>query len=398
MKSNAYHHALSQTSLTAAWTRLYSKTKPISRNTVGVDDFSINDFQSNPKGHLARLSHDVRSGTFKFSPLRPYLIPKANGKLRLISVPTVRDRIVQRALVEYLSEKYHTRLANNISFGFIKGRGVRLAAETACNLRVKKPWIYKTDIASFFDSIKRDTLQSAIVKTIRERSIHPILFNALNAEVETTNRSTKSNIAKLGIVTGQGVRQGMPLSPFFSNLLLISFDQKVHSSGATAVRYADDLIFLCESEDECHQMASFCSEEFGKIGLSVPPIALGSKSVIYDPKQPAEFLGLELSVTAKGYDLRVSETQLNRLTQEIGSFGSIKELLSRKITLRTLGQSVSAKRNGYLAAYAVCSNIDNVVKELDIAERRALKNLYGQGLGINLKSIGADARTFLGLT
>lgn len=398
MGHNAYEQALSHAALTSAWSRLYSKTKPMSRNTIGVDGLCINDFHSNSKGNLSRLSHEVRSRIFQFSPLKPYLIPKTNGKLRLISVPTVRDRIVQRALVEHLSEKYHDQLANNVSFGFVKGRGVQTAAEIACNLRAKHPWIYKTDIMSFFDSIERNLLCTAIKKVIKERSLHPLLFSALAAEVASSSKTTEANIAKLGVIRGRGVRQGMPLSPFFSNLLLMPFDKKVYLSGARAIRYVDDLIFLCEDEAECNRVAAFCKEEFEGIGLTVPPVGPGSKSVIYSPEQPAEFLGLELAKVKAGYELRLSDLQLRRLKQEILSFGSIKELLSRKITLKTLGQSISAKRNGYLAAYADCVNIEEVVTELNKAERHALRNVYGAGLGINLSSIGADARTFLGLS
>jgi RNA-directed DNA polymerase len=397
MPATAYDKVLSHAALFNAWKGLYKKTKPLSRNTVGIDGICINDFHANSKGHLARLAEELREREFKFAPLKPYLIPKANKKLRLISVPTVRDRIVQRALVEYLSEKYHDKLANNVSFGFVRGRGVQLAAEIACKSRAKHPWIYKTDITSFFDNIDRETLKAAIKKAVKEKSLHAILFDALSSEVESSNRSIRANIAKLGIQPGQGVRQGMPLSPFFSNLMLLDFDRKVHLSGASAVRYADDLIFLCTDEKQCHAAASFCKSEFARIGLTVPPVEPGSKSIIYTPEQPADFLGLELSKSGSQYELRVSDIQLQRLEQEILSFSSIKELLNRQITLKTLGQSIAAKRNGYLAAYGVCSNIENLNARLAKAEQRALRNVYRDGLGIDLSKVSSHARTFLGI-
>jgi hypothetical protein len=398
MGMTAYDHVLSHKSLSAAWKHLYKKTKLLSRNTTGVDAQSINDFHLDAKGNLVRLAREIRDRTFKFSALKPYLVPKpSSGKKRLICVPTVQDRIVQGALVGYLGEKYAVNLANSISFGFIKGRSVHMAADIACISRHKKPWVYKTDITAFFDSIPRLDLQAAIKKVIKERSLHDLLFAALNCEVDAPTRAVATDIAKLGIKPGLGVRQGMPLSPFFSNLLLVDFDQKVERSEACAVRYADDLIFLCADENECNQVAAFCKSEFNKIGLDVPALGIGSKSVIYPPGHPAEFLGLELAPKVGGYELRLADAQLLRLKQELLGYSNIKQLLSRNITLRTLGQSIAAKRDGYLGAYDMCANFENVQLELRKAEHKALRTVYGVGLGIRLSDIGADARAFLGL-
>ena len=398
MGSTAYDQVLSHATLSAVWKHLYKKTKLLSRNTTGIDGQSINDFHLDAKGNLVRLARDIRERKFSFSPLKPYLVPKPSGKKRLICVPTVRDRIVQGALAGYLGDKYALKLANNISFGFIKGRSVHMAADIACALRRERSWVYKTDITAFFDSIPRADLQNAIKKLIKERSLHPLLFAALECEVDSPSRSVAAEIAKLGIKRGLGVRQGMPLSPFFSNLLLVDFDQKVEQSGATAVRYADDLIFLCRDESECHQVAAFCKNEFNKIGLDVPALAPGSKSVIYAPHHAAEFLGLELAPAVAGYELRLADTQLLRLKQELLGFSNIKQLLSRNITLRTLGQTIAAKRDGYLGAYDMCANIEDLQLELRKTEHKALRAIYGAGLGIKLSEIGADARAFLGLS
>ena len=296
-----------------------------------------------------------------------------------------------------LADRYALKLANNISFGFIKGRSVHMAADIACASRRERSWVYKTDITAFFDSIPRADLQNAIKKLIKERSLHALLFAALECEVDSPSRAVAADIAKLGIKPGLGVRQGMPLSPFFSNLLLVDFDQKVEQSGASAVRYADDLIFLCKDESECNQVAAFCKSEFNKIGLDVPALGPGSKSVIYSPDYPAEFLGLELAPAAVGYELRLADAQLLRLKQELLGFSNIKQLLSRNITLRTLGQSIASKRDGYLGAYEMCANIEDVQLELRKAEYKALRAVYGAGLGIKLSEIGSDARAFLGL-
>lgn len=397
MTSTALARALSYDALNSSWKRLYNKAKPASRNTVGIDDRSINDFQIDAKGNVIRLRRAIASGDFTFSKLRPYLIPKPNGKKRLICVPTVEDRIVQGALVDFLAEKYTKVLNNQVSYGFLRGRGVSEAVQAGRILRDARPFVFKTDITAFFDSIPREQLQKQVAKVIREKSLYQIIFQAISSEVQVPNLSVKRDLSALGIVTGKGLRQGMPLSPVLSNILLLGFDQKLHKSGFRAIRYADDLVFFCMDEDECYSAARFCTEEFGKLGLSIPEIGPGSKSCIYQPEESAEFLGLELASTDNGYVLKASREQIDRMRQDMLSFSSIVNVVNRGITLKNLSQVLASKRSGYLGAYAECVNSAHLESVLVDAENKAIRTLFGTGLGIDTKRIGAVGRTFLGL-
>lgn len=399
MSVNARLKVFSLPALTQAWNDLVLNTKSQSRNTTGVDGISINDFAENSKYFLLKLFRELKNQKFHFSELKAVLIKKPNGKDRLICVPTVKDRIVQRALLNFLAEKYHNKVANDFSYGFIKGRSVKDAADLACALRVSKPWVFKTDITAFFDTIDRAILQSALGRIVRERSLHPILFEVIDCEAKPpASRVGRNRIAKLGIAAGRGLRQGMPLSPFLSNLLLTSFDEKVISAGIPGVRYADDLVFFASSHDECLRIAKFCETQFLQLQLSIPKLGpIESKSVIYAPAEPAEFLGLELAPSTKGFELRLSDKQIERISDEMRGYGSVKELLSRKITLRNLGIVLRAKCNGYLTAYDVCTNIGHLEAELNAIERKCLIKIYRDELKIDLTTISAEASTFLGL-
>ncbi|SFI02902.1 group II intron reverse transcriptase/maturase [Collimonas sp. OK307] len=397
MSANAFGKALSRDTILQAWREIYQNSSSASRNTLSSDEISINDFEHHYKNHLAHLGRDLRSDKFQFQSLRPYLIPKPNGKFRLICVPTVRDRIVQRALVNYLSEKYRSQLANKISYGFIKGRSVKQAAKAGCALRASKPWVFKTDITAFFDNIKRETLIAGLKKIVRDSSLHNVLRGAIACEVHTSSNGTKKQIESLGIKHGQGIRQGMPLSPLFSNILLSPFDEQVQKKEISAIRYADDLIFFAKSKDECVGIASFCETELAKLGLKIPPVGPESKSVIYEPGEAADFLGLELAVSGCSYQLRLSQKQIERIKDELLQYGSIGELLARKITLRNLGQILTNKKNGYLAAYDVCENLPGVEAALADVEQKVLRRVYTNGLGINLSTISREAKTFLNL-
>ncbi len=217
-----------------------------------------------------------------------------SGKFRSICVPTVNDRIVQRATLNFLTAKYGARLANQISYGFIKGRTVYDAAERACRLREKHGWAFKTDISAFFDTVDRRLLHDRIAHEIRHRSLHRLLIEAANCEIENPVGTQKKRLADLGIKEGLGIRQGMPLSPFFANLFLEPLDDGILKAGFHAVRYADDLLFFADSKEQCEAFEGFCKESLDRLNLTIPNTGPGSKSVIVPPDEVVEFLGLGL--------------------------------------------------------------------------------------------------------
>lgn len=397
MPKSSLHLATSWESLNSAWKSLYRKTRPSSRNTVGVDDLSINDFARDDEANINRLHREIRDGKFHFSKLRPHLIQKASGKDRLICIPTVKDRIVQRALLDFLSMKYHERLANKISYGFVKYRNVRIAVGLACELRGRHPWAFKTDITSFFDSVDRNVLTHAISRNIRDTSLHKILFEAVNSEVQCTSSSDKRRIKKLGIKEGLGIRQGMPLSPMFANLLLLQFDNAIKDKKYQCVRYADDLIFFADNSSECQTIAEFCIEELGKLKLQIPKIEVGSKSIIYKPNEPAEFLGLGLCLENGKYVLKLMPNQLAHIRDSLLQMASIKELLNRNIKLANLGQAIASRKSGYIYAYTDCVNAEGLEHELADIQQKVLKKIYVDGLHISIEHLPREARTFLGL-
>jgi RNA-directed DNA polymerase len=394
---NALHNVVAtKESIRQAWFEILSKSKPKSRNTVGNDALSINDFINDEKVGLRQAQRAARSVGYKFKTLRPYVIPKPNStKFRVICVPTVQDRIIQRSLLNFLEKRYGARLANDISYGFVRGRTVEDAVKKACALRKAHPWVLKTDITSFFDRVDRQILVAAVRKLLRETSLLKLLESAIHCEVETKSISAKRKIAAMGIEEGKGVRQGMPLSPFFANIYLYEFDKWLQKEGIPTVRYADDLIFFLDSEADCYALRDRCAQELKKLGLNIPEFEDKTKSVIYRPEEAAEFLGLGLRKKAKGYALEVMPEQIQAIKGELGKFASVKEMNSRGVTLATLGQRLTAKKSGYSAAYDCCSNLKELEQNMDDVTKNALRTLYQRDLSIDLKTLSADARTFL---
>lgn len=385
-------------SLKSAWAYIYKNSSERSRKTKDITSESINGFSVKSDKNLKELSKEIRSKDgYKFSPLKAVLLPKSNGKYRVICVPTVQDRIVQRALLDFLSIDDKCKLLNKVSYGFVKGRGAKDAAIAARNHRSKKPWAYKTDISQFFDNIPRADLKKLIKSTVKHTSLHSLLMNVVDCELFEYKGERERKIKKAGIYKGKGVRQGMPLSPFYANLILRDFDSEIQSKGFDMIRYADDLIILCKAEDECSNAHDICKVELNKLKLSIPEPELGSKTEVYSPGKVAEFLGVGLVPSGKKYSVNIAKLQTEKIKQRIIDFSDFKTLLDEGVTIAKLGQKLEGMITGYLDAYNHCDNLKQLSSALDSSREKALKKIYVDGLGMNLELLSPEKNRFLGL-
>ena len=342
------------------------------------------------------LATGLRSGTFRFSALDPFFIPKPDGKFRVICVPTVTDRVVQRAILDAIGER-QAWMKNAVSYGFVSERGVEKAVIKAIQYRKLKPWVFKTDITKFFDNVDRDLLKEKIRRQVRQRSIHPLLFDVINSEIKINKASHGLRIKKLGIKEGRGVRQGMPLSPFFANLFMADFDRECTRRKVTVLRYADDLLFFASDGDQAVEHQKFCTAELAKIGLTIPNLVDGAKSQIYGPTQVAEFLGVELApLHANTYQVRLGQKQLDVIKDNLYTLASLSELRRRNLDISRFGNSLAARVAAYSSAYDFCSNHDQLEASLKDWSKMTLSRV-AKALGIDTSKLSPDGRWFLGL-
>lgn len=299
MASTALDKLRSATKLAEIW-RDYWKDQKHKRSAPGVDGVTPQHFNSIIERNLRFLRSELCEG-YTYSALRGIPVPKKDPtKKRLICVPTVRDRLVQRALLTFIECKApQLGIANDVSFGFIPAkagakRGVHAARIEAVRRRQQQPWAFKADIEAFFDSISREELIHDFQESFRLRSLTPLIKGAINCEVDNSEPGIRRVLEQNGIKRGRGLRQGMPLSPILSNFVLREFDRIFARRGFGLIRYADDLIVLAGSRDECERIKEITISELAKLKLSINP----AKTVIYSPEQPAEFLGMELGLKA----------------------------------------------------------------------------------------------------
>jgi RNA-directed DNA polymerase len=265
-------------------------------SSSGVDGKSGIDFSSNLDVNVSRIASEIRTGIYQFNDLRCKWIEKNNSarKFRLICIPTVEDRLVQRSIAYKIESNDRLRLSNPISFGFMRGLGVASAIRRALELRNgDHRWAVKTDIISFFDEIDRQALVHSLGKEV-PKSFLPFLEQVVRCEVRLKTHEDKTNFKESGVQRGKGLRQGMPLSPMLSNFVMRKFDEQVVKQKLNLVRYADDLIAFCDSEREAFSVLKQIEQWLSDLGHAIPSIGVSDKTKIVAPNLAVEFLGLEL--------------------------------------------------------------------------------------------------------
>jgi RNA-directed DNA polymerase len=190
----------------------------------------------------------------------------------MICIPTVADRVVQRAIVAYLAKSEKLPIYNSSSFGFLRDRGTRAAINAAMTHRRFYDWCLKTDIESFFDRIPRPYLKSCVARALGDHSLVPIIKRVIDCEIKVT-RWNRLSIEKDKVEMGVGVRQGMPLSPILANLALSDFDSKIERQGLKMVRYADDIAVFFESKQKAKDGHKQIKDALASIELTIPELA-----------------------------------------------------------------------------------------------------------------------------
>jgi len=241
-----YGHLLNPEVLRAAW-------EAVKRNdgAAGVDKVSIESIAATPETEgkfLAELLQSLREGTYRASPVRRVYIPKANGKLRPLGIPTVRDRVVQAAVLLLLEPIFEADF-EDCSFGFRPGRSAHDALRAIqAHLKTGQVAVYDADLADYFDSIPHDKLMACVRMRVVDGGILGLIRQWLRAPVvEPPSQGGKPTVKR----NDQGTPQGGVLSPLLANVYLHWFDRAFHRCDGPAqwakaklVRYADDFVVL----------------------------------------------------------------------------------------------------------------------------------------------------------
>jgi len=209
------------------------------RGAPGIDGVSVEEFEGRLSEEFVRLKGELESWTYQPSPVRRVEIPKPQGGIRLLGIPTVKDRVVHGALKAML-EPLWDPLFSESSYGFRPGRNQRQAVEAAqAIVRGGKEYVVDIDLSRFFDRIHHDRLIYRLGTVISDKRVLRLIGIIL-----------RSGIMKDGLVTlsTEGSVQGSPLSPLLSNVVLDELDKELESRGLPFCRFADDCNIFVASQ------------------------------------------------------------------------------------------------------------------------------------------------------
>jgi group II intron reverse transcriptase/maturase len=222
------------------------------RGKPGIDGVSIADFEANLDEELSQLQQELSNWTYQPSPVRRVEIPKPGGKgMRLLGIPTVRDRVVQATLKLLLEPIFDPHFSPN-SYGFRPGRSQHQAVEAAQRIvNSGKPYVVDIDLSKFFDRIHHDRLIARMGQKVTDKRILRLVGLML-----------RSGIMINGVVnpSQEGAMQGGPLSPLLSNIVLDELDQELERRGLEFCRFADDCNIFVKSQKAAERVMEKVSQ------------------------------------------------------------------------------------------------------------------------------------------
>ncbi|MFL1404625.1 reverse transcriptase domain-containing protein [Marinobacter sp. M1N3S26] len=392
MGKSALHTIASQAQLYKSWKKINSRAVRSKREVSGVDEISVEKFSSNVDANIYAIRQDLLNRRYKFCELLAFTIPKDNGGFRIINIPTVRDRIVQGAVLDFLSEKPIFKSSSN--YGFLRGKTVKQAVSKFADLRFHYPYVVKVDLQSFFDTIPRNELIGRVNKKLKFRSVVSLIHDVIDCESAFRTEGDLKKAYKKGLKKGVGIRQGMPLSPFLANLYLDEFDVFVQKKGYKIIRYADDFVVLCSSMGDADRAVNEVVNCLKEIGLSIST----EKSDIFNPDQSVEFLGIDcVKYESHGYRLELSNRKLRKLVSNILDFRNIDFCLKNNVKLFSLEKRLDLMISGYCQAYDLCANSQSIKDKLVANKNRTINDILKEGLGVKVDDLNKKQHEFLGL-
>lgn len=345
------------------------------KGAAGVDGMTVEELQPYMQEHGKTLKQKILSGEYAPQPVRRVEIPKPNGGVRLLGIPTVIDRLIQQAIAQKLNELFDQTFSNS-SYGFRPGRNAQQAIEQARQyINDGYKYVVDLDLAKYFDTVNHDLLMYLVSRRVKDKRVLKLIRAYLNAGVM---------LGGLVSETEEGVPQGGPLSPLLSNIMLDEFDKELEKRGHRFCRYADDCnIFLRTKKAGWRVMDSVVAFLEGKLKLKVNR----EKSAVA-PASRRKFLGFSFYHTKDGARIRVHPKSYAKLKAKIKEITGRSNAMSMEKRIQKLNQSI----HGWVNYFRI-ADMRNPLFEMDEGMRRRLRMCYWK----QWKRIGAKHRNLVKL-
>lgn len=305
---------------------LLSALKRVERNkgSHGVDGMSVQNLRAHIVEHWETMRSELLEGTYQPQPVRRIEIPKPDGGMRLLGIPTVTDRLIQQAIAQVLTSIYDPTFSSH-SYGFRPNKSAHDAVRKAKGyLKEGNRWVVDIDLEKFFDKVNHDRLMGTLAKRIEDKRVLKLIRTYLNAGIMINGVFTRSV---------QGTPQGGPLSPLLSNIVLDELDKELEERGHKFVRYADDCnIYVKTKKAGMRVMKSVTSfiEETLKLKVNL------NKSAVDRPWK-RKFLGFSFTFNLNP-KIRIAKESVKRMKTKIREITSRKKPYQMEYRIKKLNQ------------------------------------------------------------
>jgi group II intron reverse transcriptase/maturase len=337
--------------------RAYKRVKA-NKGAPGVDGMTVEEALPWLKEHGKELTDSIRQGKYKPDPVRRKEIPKPDGGVRKLGIPSVKDRIVQQGIAQVLTPIYEPLFTDGC-YGYRPGKSAQDAIRRILEYgKQGYEWAVLLDLSKYFDTLNHEKLLNLLRREIHDERV-----------IQLIKRFLKSGVMENGVVmpTEEGSPQGGPLSPLLANIYLNEFDHEYERRGVPVIRYADDIVLLCKSERAAGRLLESSIRYLeGKLKLKVNR----EKSHIakLNATKKFKFLGFAFGKDKDGLFIRVHQKSLSRAKKKL-----------RELTKRNRGRNVrqvmaEVKRymQGWLNYYAIAS-MKNTMAEWNGWLRRRIR-------------------------
>jgi len=293
-------------------TNMNQAYKRVKRNkgSGGIDKMEVESLKDYLVSNKEMLIQSIMGGSYRPNPVRRVEIPKENGKMRMLGIPTVVDRVVQQAITQILSPIYEKQFSTS-SYGFRPKRSAHQALNK-CKDHITDGYKYAVDmdLEKFFDTVNQSKLIEVLSRTVIDGRVISLIHKYLNAGVVVRNKFEETEV---------GVPQGGPLSPLLSNIMLNELDRELEKRGHRFARYADDMVILCKSKRSAERtLTNIVPYIEEKLFLKV-----NKEKTVVAYIRNIKFLGYSFYENGKGGRLRIHPKSVSKMKDRI------KELTSR---------------------------------------------------------------------
>lgn len=370
-------------------TEAFKKVKK-NKGCAGIDKVSIKKFEEHLEENIELILNELKTKTYKSSPVRRKYIPKKNGKQRPLGIPTIKDRIVQQALVNQLEPFFEENVFHDNSCGFRPKRDVKLAIKKIVSrLESGYLYIYDFDIKGYFDNIPHKKLMKVINKYVSDGTVLDMIWKSLKAGYMED---------EIKYETPCGTQQGGVISPLLANIYLNELDWELDKAKLEFVRYADDAIVMCQTREQLEKAKQIVHETLEKLGLE---LAEDKSDDIDFHEEDFDFLGFtfnHLKMSKRNgvyYTFGPSIKTMKKFKSDIKSKIKKRYTYSFEKWVEILNPILRGKYNYYLIPFQVAKEMKILLEErgrcmhgIPVLNTKVLDGYVRQRLRVNFSCRG----------